>query len=145
MTLSKLLASARPGVCRCMPLATTAAESVGTGQSTVALIEVAGTRDKLAFLSALAGPLGFPGHLGQSWEAFYEGLTGLADRTEARLAIVFDDLSGFARGEPEEFDAAIDTLRDAVDYWNEHGKRLTVLVGLDQPALGADLPDADAC
>lgn len=143
MTWSKLLASARSGVYRCRPLASTAADSVRPGPS-LALIEVTRARDKLAFLAAVAEPLGLPAHVGQSWEAFYEGLTGLADRTEAPLAIVFDDLSGFARGEPEEFDAAIDTLRDAADDWNRRGKPLTVLIGLDLPALGADLPEAEA-
>jgi hypothetical protein len=144
MTLSKLLASTRPGVYRATPAASTAAASVRTSPSGVVQIEVADARDKLAFLSALANLLGFPARFGQSWEAFYGGLTDLADRTEAGLTIVFDDLSGFARGEPEEFAAAVDALRDAVDYWNGRGKRLTVFVGLDQVALGADLPDEDA-
>jgi RNAse (barnase) inhibitor barstar len=144
MTVSKLLASQRPGVYRCALFSASEAISVCPSHPNVVRIGVAGMRDKLAFLSTLSKPLGFSAHFGRSWEAFYEALMDLANRTETSLAIVFDDLSGFARGEREEFDAAVDTLRDAVDYWRERGKRLTVLVGLDQPALAPDLPDAES-
>jgi hypothetical protein len=52
---------------------------------------------------------------------------------------VFEDLSGFARTEPEEFATAVDALRDAVEFWAEQSKRLIVLIGLDQPLLAPEL------
>ncbi|HWQ39464.1 MAG TPA: barstar family protein [Burkholderiales bacterium] len=98
-------------------------------------------RDKLAFLAAIAAPLDFPDRVGQNWDAVYDCFTALADRMAAGLVIVFDDLSGFARSEPDEFSAAVDMLRDAADAWAERGKRLIALMGLDNPLLAPDVPE----
>jgi hypothetical protein len=106
------------------------------------MIEVAKVRDALAFLAAVSPPLGFPKQPGQNWDALYQSLTQLAHRTAGDLAVVFDDLSGFARGEPEEFHAAIGAMGDAVDYWGERRQRLIVLIGLDQPLLAPEVPEA---
>jgi len=140
MPLSKLPASTAAGVYRFAVLPGGIPPAIGQGTSRAALIEVSKVRDKLAFLAALSEPLGFPEHLAQNWDSFYECLNGLAHRSAGELALVFDDLSGFARSEPEEFDAGVDALRDAVDYWSERGQRLTVLIGLDQASLAPDVP-----
>lgn len=104
-------------------------------------IPTGNARDKLSFLKATAQALQFPEHASQNWDAFYDCLTNLAEQAAKPLVIVFEDLSGFARVEPEEFAAAVDALTDAVEYWQERGKPLIALVGVDETALAPELPE----
>jgi RNAse (barnase) inhibitor barstar len=101
-------------------------------------------RDKLAFLRLTAQALEFPDYFGQNWDAFYDCLADLEQRQPQGLLLVFEDLSGLARAAPEEFDAAVDALRDAVEYWNERERRLIVLIGVDDPLLATELEQIDA-
>ena len=65
-----------------------------------------------------ARALAFPEYFGHNWDAFYDCLADLSEHHRGGLVIVFDDLSGFARAEAEEFAAAVDSLRDAVEcFW----------------------------
>lgn len=97
-------------------------------------------RDKPAFLAACALALAFPAHFGHNWDAFYDCVADLGERNGKAVLLIFDDLSGFARAEPEEFDAAIDALSDACEFWRERGGRLIVLAGLAEPLLAPRLP-----
>ena len=107
----------------------------------VVRIAIKNARDKLAFLKSVAEALQFPSYFGQNWDAFYDCLTDLAQRAGDSLVIAFDDLSGFARVDPDEFDSAVDALRDAVEYWDGKGSRLIVLIGIDEPLLATELPE----
>lgn len=98
-------------------------------------------RDKPAFLRASARALHFPEYFGQNWDAFYDCITDRAQSAGKGEVIVFDDLSGFARTEPEEFATAVDALRDAAEFWADQSRRLIVLIGLDQPLLAPELPE----
>ena len=98
-------------------------------------------RDKLTFLKTVALALKFPDYFGQNWDALYDCLTELSEGCRDSLVVVFDDLSGFARVEPEEFAAAVDALRDAVEYWDSNDKRLMALIGIDDPLLATELPE----
>ena len=51
------------------------------------------------------------------------------------------DASGFARAEPEEFAAAVDTLADAADYWKGQNKALVAVVELQASALAPELAE----
>jgi len=55
--------------------------------------------------------------------------------------VVLRDGSGFARADPEEFAAAMDTLADAADYWKGEGRALLVVVELETPALAPELAE----
>jgi RNAse (barnase) inhibitor barstar len=110
----------------------------------VVRIAIKNARDKLAFLKSVAEALQFPSYFGQNWDAFYDCLTDLAQRAGDSLVIAFDDLSGFARVDPDEFDSAVDALRDAVEYWDGKGSRLIVLIGIDEPLLATELPEISA-
>jgi hypothetical protein len=99
-------------------------------------------RDKNAFLAGVAGALHFPAHFGRNWDAFYDCLLDI-DPGEGGMLIVLRDASAFARAEPDEFAAAVDTLTDAADYWREHKKTLGVVVELDSSALAPELPEVN--
>ncbi len=100
-------------------------------------------RDKLAFLKAAATALRFPDYFGQNWDAFYDCISGLAERSPDTLVIVFDDVSGFARVNPDEFGSAVDALRDAVEYWEGSDKRLIILLGVEEPLLATELVEVN--
>lgn len=105
----------------------------------VTMIPTSKARDKAAFMSASAQALAFPSYFGQNWDAFYDCIVDLQQPGPVSV-LIFDDLSGFARTEPEEFDAALGALSDAAAFWREHGRRLIVLVGLSEPLLEPQLP-----
>lgn len=104
-------------------------------------IAVRKARDKLAFLRSTAQALRLSSCFGQNWDAFYDCLTDLAQPAGEGLVIAFDDLSGFARVEPDEFQSAVDVLREAVECWDGKGSRLVVLIGIDEPLLATELPE----
>jgi RNAse (barnase) inhibitor barstar len=106
----------------------------------VVWVRLAAQRDKNAFLLAFATAAKFPAHFGRNWDAFYDCLLDM-DPGDAGTLIVLQNASDFARAEPEEFAAAIDTLTDATDYWKEQEKTLAVIVELEAPGLAPELPE----
>jgi RNAse (barnase) inhibitor barstar len=141
MKLEDALDAPAGGVFRHRPLASGDPAVAGSEDRRVVRITAGNARDKLAFLKVAAEALQFPSYFGQNWDAFYDCLTDLALRPGERLTIAFDNLSGFARADPDEFAAAVDALRDAVEHWSGKGARLIVLIGLDGPLLATELPE----
>lgn len=97
--------------------------------------------ERKVFFQKLAGTLAFPAHFGHNLDAFYDCLTDLAGSCDKGLVLVLRGASGFARGEPEEFGAAVDVLIDAADYWKAQGKTLLAVIELDQAVLAPELPE----
>lgn len=136
--LAELLGSSDDGVYRFRPDRSTAAFAAGFNHVVVPTQKV---RDKSAFLSACADALEFPAHFGHNWDAFYDCVAELGERIGPAALLIFEDLTGFARTEPEEFDTAVDALTDAAEFWRGNGARLIVLVGLSEPLMAAQLPE----
>lgn len=107
----------------------------------VAPVRLVAARDKNAFLNAVAKALQFPEYFGHNWDAFYDCLLDLKHGGGDGTLLILRDASGFARAEPEEFAAAIDTLADAVDYWKGKQKALLVVAELATPSLAPELPE----
>lgn len=141
MRLEDALDAPSGGVYRHKAVASGGPAIPGWENRRVVRIAVRNARDKLAFLKLTAQALQFPSYFGQNWDAFYDCLTDLAQRAGDSLVIAFDDLSGFARVNPDEFDSAVDALRDAVEHWDGKGSRLIVLIGIDEPLLATELPE----
>jgi len=136
----KLIESRSGGVFRGhAPLPDRALESAAKEMQIVPVRLVA-VRDKNAFLNALAKALQFPEYFGHNWDAFYDCLLDLEPGPGGTL-LVLRDGSGFARADPEEFAAAMDTLADAADYWKGEGRALLVVVELETPALAPELAE----
>ena len=136
ISLTELLVGAKDGVFRFRP--DNVDEVTAPGFNRI-LVPTRKLRDKPGFLAACAAALAFPAHFGHNWDAFYDCVAGLDERLGPAALLIFDDLSGFARTEPEEFDAAIDALSDACEFWRGHGARLIVLAGLGEPLLAPQL------
>ena len=97
--------------------------------------------ERKVFFQKMAGALAFPAHFGHNLDAFYDCLADLAGSCDKGLVLVLRHASGFARGEPEEFGAAVDALIDAADYWKAQGKSLLAVIELDQTVLAPELPE----
>jgi hypothetical protein len=130
--LPALVTEGAGGVYRCAPLAP------GEAPPAAQAIDLRITRDKAAFLAAFAGTLGFPDYFGHNWDAFYDCL---GDLEGDRKVLLLRGASAFARAEPEEFGAALDTLADAVRLWKDAGRSLLVVVELEAPVLAPELPE----
>jgi hypothetical protein len=140
--LPTLMESRTGGVFRChAPLPDRALESATQRKMHVVTVRLAGSRDKNAFLNALAKALRFPAYFGHNWDAFYDCLLALAHDDNEGTLLVLREASGFARAEPEEFAAAVDALADAADFWRDRSKALLSIVELDAPALAPELAE----
>jgi RNAse (barnase) inhibitor barstar len=123
------------------PLPDRELESAARREMHVVTVRLTGARDKNAFLNALAKAMHFPAYFGHNWDAFYDCLLALADGDNEGTLLVLREASGFARAEPEEFAAAVDTLADAADFWRGRSKALLSIVELDAPALAPELAE----
>jgi len=138
----KLVESGAGGVFRChAPLPEAALESASRRKLLVVPVGLLAARDKNGFLNAIAKALRFPAYFGHNWDAFYDCLLDLKHDDGAGTLLVLRDASGFARAEPEEFAAAVDTLTDAADYWKAENKMLLVVFELLAPALAPELAE----
>lgn len=108
---------------------------------TVVEVGLEPVHERKVFFQRMAGALAFPAHFGHNLDAFYDCLADLAGSCDKGLVLVLRGASGFARGEPEEFGAAVDALIDAADYWKAQGKSLIAVIELDQTVLAPELPE----
>ena len=137
-TLSTLLAQGAAGVYRCHGQAGNVPPEA-LAPARLLSLRLHAVRDKNAFMKAVAAALAFPAYFGHNWDAFYDCMLDV-ERGDG-LVIVFSEASAFARSDPEEFAAAIDTFVDAADFWKDEKKTLVVAFELDTPALAPDLPE----
>jgi hypothetical protein len=141
MDFQFLIDSGATGVFRShQALPDSAMEAATRAAIRVVSIRLTALRDKNAFLLAFATAAKFPAHFGRNWDAFYDCLLDMDPGDDGTL-IVLQHASDFARGDPEEFAAAIDTLTDATDYWKEQEKMLAVVIELEAPALAPELAE----
>jgi hypothetical protein len=104
----------------------------------VKTLSAARASDKEKFLQVVAASLSLPDHFGENWDALYDCLTDLRLAEHGELWLI-DGLDGLARGEADEFSAAVSVFSDAADYWRENGKALTVLIVVQQAELATEL------
>jgi len=95
---------------------------------------------KRALLDTLAAVLGFPDHFGGNWDALYDSLTDLALTPGSIVVIEIGGLSRLARQAAGDLTTAIETFRDAAQFWRERDVRLLVLLGATGRP-GRDLPE----
>lgn len=141
-TLNALIASASGGTFRWHP-GRSASRALAVDQPGFRLVEIdlEAVRDHTGFFRTVASALAFPSYFGHNLDAFYDCLADLAGSNDRGLVLVLRGASGFARGEPEEFGAAVDAVSDAAAYWKTQHKTLLALVELDQAILAPELPE----
>lgn len=138
----ELIESGAGGVFRCHALVNEKALGAAAQRGMrVERVALHGARDKNAFLNAVAKSLRFPEYFGHNWDAFYDCLIDLEHEKGEGILVLLRDASGFARTDPEEFAAAVDAIQDAVDFWEDEGKTLLVVVELEAPVLAPELAE----
>ncbi len=91
---------------------------------------------KEQFLNHAAVAMKFPAHFSHNWDAFYDCLTDL-DWVEAEgYLIYFDHTDAFEEHHESQLETAIELFQDAVDYWQEEGKPMLVLLSGNQAPPG---------
>jgi RNAse (barnase) inhibitor barstar len=136
--LATLAAARASGVFRAAPLGTAPLPAALPAPLELREIVLVRIRDKDAFLSACARALRFPEYFGHNWDAFYDCL---ADIPEAQLVLLLRAASEFARADPEEFAAAMDTFAEAAQLWADAGRSLLVVIELESALLAPELQE----
>lgn len=109
------------------------------------LIDGTTVDSKEQFLTVMAEALSFPDYFGMNWDAFEDCLTDMSAHEDAGgYLIVYDGIQTFAEEDPENFDTAVEILKDAASFWTDQGKRMiVVLCGLELSEWG--LPEINLC
>jgi RNAse (barnase) inhibitor barstar len=91
-------------------------------------LEGAKIERKEQFLNHASVVLHFPSDTGKNWDAFYDCLTDMEWAPAAGYLVYFDHTDAFAEHHESELETVVELFQDAVDYWDEEGKPLLVLL-----------------
>ncbi len=102
------------------------------------LIDGTTVDSKEQFLKVVAEALSFPDYFGMNWDAFEDCLTDMSAHEDAGgYLIVYHGMEVFAEEDPENFDTAVEILKDAASFWIDQGKRMIVVLrGLELSEWG---------
>ncbi len=91
------------------------------------LITHHGIFDKHSLLSALATTLRFPTHFGNNWDAAWDCLSELSWKDQAPRVLLLD-IATESHVDEQDLSTFIELLSEACQFWQEHGRTLTLLV-----------------
>jgi RNAse (barnase) inhibitor barstar len=85
---------------------------------------------KEQFLNHAALAMHFPEHFGNNWDAFEDCITDFSWLEEEvdGYVIVFDHVDAFVEHSESQIETVIELLQDAVQFWQEQGMKMVVLV-----------------
>ena len=84
--------------------------------------------EKAAFLAACSQAMGFPAYFGHNWDAFEECITDLGWAPSTGYLLLYDEPARFSLAQPDQWQIALDILRDAVEYWRRRDTPFYVLL-----------------
>ena len=100
-------------------------------------LDLAGARDRGAFLKACDKGFGFPGYFGRNWDAMHECLLDAAGAGTPGAVVHWRRGAELARRSPDAVDTALEILGEASTYWGRSGRVFLVVVDRDSaPGLG---------
>ena len=105
---------------------TRAAKANGFAFWRVDLTEV---RDKSGLLTALSRSLGFPDWFGGNWDALQDCLGDLSWEPAPGYVVALEHCQELAKRARADFEALLEVLAAAADYWREQGIPFWALVG----------------
>ena len=83
---------------------------------------------KEQFLNHASVAMHFPEYFGDNWDAFEDCLTDLSWQDAPGYVILFDHYDGMASHAHGQFETALEVFQSAVEYWEEQGKPMIVLL-----------------
>ncbi len=85
-------------------------------------------KDKNSLFREFSEKLNFPGYFGHNWDAFSDCITDLSWlEIKNSFFIIYKNTRQFRLANPEEWRIAQDIFLEAVDYWKEQGKSVTII------------------
>ncbi len=104
-------------------------------------LDLAGVRDRDAFLQRCAAVFTLPDYFGNNWDALHECLLELAGSGSPGAVVHWRRGEELARRAPAVANTALEILQDAARYWGSSGRVFLVVVdrasarGLGLPTL----------
>lgn len=139
MKYDKILQSGRYGVCAAPRLAGPLRAAAKRSGVAWLDLDLAGARDREAFLRRCAGVFGFPDYFGHNWDALHECLLEAAAAGTPGAVVHWRRGAELARRSPEAVGTALEILGEAAMYWGRSGRVFLVVVDRDS-ARGIGLP-----
>lgn len=89
----------------------------------VCRMDIGHAHHKAELLAHIAKGFAFPAHFGGNWDALHDSLTDLAWLGDAKgYVLVFERSKHFGAGHKHDFDASMEVLAAAAEYWRGKGK-----------------------
>lgn len=85
-------------------------------------------RDKKTFLDKIARAMEFPAYFGRNWDAFNDCLTDLGWAPAQGYVVLFQAPERLVKNSPADWDVAIDIFSSAIEFWQEQGTPLYLLL-----------------
>ena len=118
MSLDQLLSNLTlSGACATREPAASLSAIAGSKGYGVYRIDLSGISDKVALMERLQGALQFPAWFGRNWDALEDCLTDMSWHDDVGFVLLFDGAGDLRRHQKSLFDALLDVLRSAADYW----------------------------
>jgi RNAse (barnase) inhibitor barstar len=92
-------------------------------------IDIGHAHDKEDFLDHLSEAMRFPDWFGGNWDALVDCLRDLSWLQGKGYLVILEKSKHFCSAHKDEFDEAIDVLKEAATYWQAQGKPFWALVG----------------
>lgn len=91
-------------------------------------IDLAGITDKQKLLKEIAMKLGFPSYFGMNWDALYDCLTDMGDRTTSGYVILIKKFNESSKILPHENRELRKILISAAEYWKKKNKSFYIIL-----------------
>ncbi len=111
------------------------ADAAGMQGLRVCRINLAEYRDREALFDQLTAALRLPADFGRNWDALADSLRDLSWLKAPGYILLFDCAESMRDANEEDFDALLDILEEAVDFWQDAGSPFFVFFALPESAF----------
>ncbi|WP_266181586.1 barstar family protein [Dyella humicola] len=111
------------------------ADAAGMQGLRVCRVNLAEYRDREALFDQLTATLRLPADFGRNWDALADSLRDLSWLKAPGYILLFDRAESMRDSNEEDFDALLDILEEAVDFWQEAGSPFFVFFALPESAF----------
>ncbi len=111
------------------------ADAAGMQGLRVCRVNLAEYRDREGLFDQLTAVLRLPADFGRNWDALADSLRDLSWLKAPGYILLFDRAESMRDSNEEDFDALLDILEEAVDFWQDAGSPFFVFFALPESAF----------
>ena len=111
------------------------ADAAGMQGLRVCRVNLAEYSDREALFDQLTVTLRLPPDFGRNWDALADSLRDLSWLKAPGYILLFDRAEAMRDSNEEDFDALLDILEEAVDFWQDAGSPFFVFFALPESAF----------